>query len=141
MLLTHALALSANQLKSPFEYVHSVGIELAKLIILIVGTRTTYQATGDDPTKLLYVQHQHGIVPYLVRATRDKHCFTAIIPPHLLLFQSDTRNYTEYYMYQVGRWRECVPFSLLAVYPRVMGVKPWYRCMRSTSEASKSNNY
>ena len=49
MFLTHALALSANQFfyakKSPYEYVHSVRIELAKLIL--VGTRTTYQATGD----------------------------------------------------------------------------------------------
>ena len=49
MLLTHALALSANQLfyarKSPYEYVHSVRIEPAKLIL--VGTRITYQATGD----------------------------------------------------------------------------------------------
>ena len=31
--------------KSPYEYVHSVRIELAKLIL--VGTRITYQATGD----------------------------------------------------------------------------------------------
>ena len=31
--------------KSPHEYVHSVRIELAKLIL--VGTRATYQATGD----------------------------------------------------------------------------------------------
>ena len=49
MLLTHALALSANQFfyakKSPYEYVHSVRIEPAKLIL--VGTRTTYQATGE----------------------------------------------------------------------------------------------
>ena len=49
MLLARALALSANQFfyakKSPYEYVHSVRIELAKLIL--VGTRTTYQATGD----------------------------------------------------------------------------------------------
>ena len=49
MLLTHTLALSANQFfyarKSPYEYVHSVRIELAKLIV--VGTRITYQATGD----------------------------------------------------------------------------------------------
>ena len=49
MLLTHALALSANQFfyarKSPYEYVHSVRIEPAKLIL--VGTRITYQATGD----------------------------------------------------------------------------------------------
>ena len=49
MLLTHALALSANQLfyarKSPYEYVHSVRIEPAKFIL--VGTRITYQATGD----------------------------------------------------------------------------------------------
>ena len=49
MLLTHALALSADQFfnarKSPYEYVHSVRIELAKLIL--VGTRITYQATGD----------------------------------------------------------------------------------------------
>ena len=49
MLLTHALALSADQFfdarESPYEYVHSVRIELAKLIL--VGTRITYQATGD----------------------------------------------------------------------------------------------
>ena len=49
MLLTHALALSTNQYfyarKSANEYVHSVRIELAKLIL--VGTRMTYQATGD----------------------------------------------------------------------------------------------
>ena len=48
MLLTHALAHSANNFlrkKSPDEYVHSVIIELAKLIL--VGTRITYQATGD----------------------------------------------------------------------------------------------
>ena len=49
MLLTHALALSANQFlyarKSPYEYVQSVRIELGKLIL--VGRRITYQATGD----------------------------------------------------------------------------------------------
>ena len=48
MLLTHALALSANQFyarKSPYEYVRSVRIEPTKLIL--VGTRITYQATGD----------------------------------------------------------------------------------------------
>ena len=48
MLLTHALALSADHFfsrKSPYEYVHSVIIELVKLIL--VGTRITYQATGD----------------------------------------------------------------------------------------------
>ena len=48
MLLTHALALSANEFfyarKSPYEYVHLVRIELAKLIL--VGTRITHQATG-----------------------------------------------------------------------------------------------
>ena len=33
------------QEKSRYEYVHSVRIELAKLIL--VGTRITYQATGD----------------------------------------------------------------------------------------------
>ena len=33
--------------KSPHEYVHSVRIELAKLILVQVGTRITYQATGD----------------------------------------------------------------------------------------------
>ena len=42
MLLTHAFALSADHFlyarKSPYEYVHSVRIELAKLIV--VGTRT-----------------------------------------------------------------------------------------------------
>ena len=31
--------------KSPYEYVHSVRVELAKLIL--VGTRIIYQATGD----------------------------------------------------------------------------------------------
>ena len=48
MLLTHALALFADQFlckKSPYEYMHSVRIELAKLIL--VSTRITYQATGD----------------------------------------------------------------------------------------------
>ena len=49
MLLIHALALSANQFfnarKSPYEYVQLVIIELTKLIL--VGTRITYQATGD----------------------------------------------------------------------------------------------
>ena len=53
MLLTHALALSANQLqeKSPYEYAHSVRIELAKMIL--VGTRITYQATRDASYQLL----------------------------------------------------------------------------------------
>ena len=53
MLLTHALALSANQLqeKSPYEYAHSVRIELAKMIL--VGTRITYQATRDAGSALL----------------------------------------------------------------------------------------
>ena len=52
MLLIHALALYANPFfyarKSPYEYVHSVRIEHAKLIL--VGTRITYQATvyGDN---------------------------------------------------------------------------------------------
>ena len=54
MLLTHALALSANILfyarKSPYEYMHSVRIELAKLIL--VGTRIIYQATGDAGYRL-----------------------------------------------------------------------------------------
>ena len=49
MLLTHALAFSANHFffarKSLYEYVHSVRIELAALIL--VGTMITYQATGD----------------------------------------------------------------------------------------------
>ena len=49
MLLTHALALFANQFfnatKSAYEHVHSVRIEPTKLIL--VGTRITYQATGD----------------------------------------------------------------------------------------------
>ena len=48
MLLTHALALALINLyarKSPYEYAHSVRMELAKLIL--VGTRITYQATGD----------------------------------------------------------------------------------------------
>ena len=56
MLLTHALALSANNFlrkKSPDEYVHSVIIELAKLIL--VGTRTTYQATGTPAVSLYSV--------------------------------------------------------------------------------------
>ena len=45
-LITHALALSANQFLekdyqvSPYEYMHSVRTELAKLIL--VGTRITY---------------------------------------------------------------------------------------------------
>ena len=53
MLLTHALALSANQFyarKSPYEYVRSVRIEPTKLIL--VGTKITYQATG--ATKAVY---------------------------------------------------------------------------------------
>ena len=33
------------QEESPYEYVHSVIIELAKL--MLVGTRITYHATGD----------------------------------------------------------------------------------------------
>ena len=49
MLLTHSLALSANHFfyarKGPYEYVHSVIFDLARLIL--VGTRITYQATGD----------------------------------------------------------------------------------------------
>ena len=49
MLLAHALALSANHFfyarKNPYKYMHSVRIALAKLIL--VGTRITYQATGD----------------------------------------------------------------------------------------------
>ena len=56
MLLTHALALSANQFlrkKSPYEYVHSVRIELAKLIL--VGTRITYQATGGAGCLLCFI--------------------------------------------------------------------------------------
>ena len=51
MLLTHALALSGNQYvcnKSPYEYVLSVRIELAKLIL--AGTRITYQPTRDAGT-------------------------------------------------------------------------------------------
>ena len=53
MLLTHALALSANQFfyarKSSYEHdVHSVRTELTKLIQ--VGTRISYQATGDAGT-------------------------------------------------------------------------------------------
>ena len=48
MLLTHAPALpliNFECMKSPYEYGYSVRIELAKLIS--VGTRITYQATGD----------------------------------------------------------------------------------------------
>ena len=51
MLQTHALALSASHILCKKKslrvrgYVHSVRIELAKLIL--VGTRITYQATGD----------------------------------------------------------------------------------------------
>ena len=45
MLLTHALALSAIIVIFFMPYVHSVRIELAKFIS--VGTRITYQATGD----------------------------------------------------------------------------------------------
>ena len=48
MLLTHVLALPLINFyarKSPYEYVHSVKIELTKFIL--VGTRITYQATGD----------------------------------------------------------------------------------------------
>ena len=48
MLLTHAFALSVNQSlckKSPYEYMHSVRIEHAMLILVV--TRISYQATGD----------------------------------------------------------------------------------------------
>ena len=48
MLLTHAFALSVDQSlckKSPYEYMHSVRIEHAKLILVV--TRISYQATGD----------------------------------------------------------------------------------------------
>ena len=48
MLLTRALVLSVinfYERKSPYEYVHSVIIELTKLIL--VGTRITYQATRE----------------------------------------------------------------------------------------------
>ena len=51
MLRTHALALPAKLKhfssckKSPHEYVPTVRIDVAKLIL--VGTRITYQATGD----------------------------------------------------------------------------------------------
>ena len=48
MLLTRALALTLiifYARKSPYEHVHSVRNELEKLIL--VGTRITYQATGD----------------------------------------------------------------------------------------------
>ena len=48
MLLAHTLVLFANPFysgKSTYEYVHSVVIEPTKLIL--VGTRITYQATGD----------------------------------------------------------------------------------------------
>ena len=48
MLLTHVLALSANQFCyariSPYEYVHSVRIELAKLIL--VGVRKPIKPPG-----------------------------------------------------------------------------------------------
>ena len=50
MLLTHVLALPLINFyarKSPYEYVHSVKIELTKIIFKLVGTRITYQATGD----------------------------------------------------------------------------------------------
>ena len=61
MLQTHALALSADHFfyarQSPYEYVHSVRIELAKFIL--VGTRITYQATGDP---LSFVNEQLGVM-------------------------------------------------------------------------------
>ena len=42
--------------KSPYEYVHSVRIELAKLIL--VGTRITYEATGDAGyLSFIYFKH------------------------------------------------------------------------------------
>ena len=47
--------------ESPNEYVHSVRIELAKLIL--VGTRMTYQATGDV---YIYIYYLSGM---LVRET------------------------------------------------------------------------
>ena len=44
-LRSRAFRQSVFYARSPYEYVHSVIIELAKLIL--VGTRTTHQATGD----------------------------------------------------------------------------------------------
>ena len=54
------------QEKVPYEYVHSVRIELAKLIL--VGTKLTYQATGNAwqwtlsiITKISKSTHENGV--------------------------------------------------------------------------------
>ena len=48
------------QEKVPYEYMHSVRIELAKLIL--VGTRITYQATGDAGyVCMLFLSLQSGL--------------------------------------------------------------------------------
>ena len=54
-LLTLSLFLLINfdASKSPYEYVHSVRIELPNLIL--AGTRITYKATGDADTSV--IQH------------------------------------------------------------------------------------
>ena len=87
MLLTHALALSADQFfnarKSPYEYVHSVRIELAKLIL--VGTRITYQATGDAG----YICMIKLGTRYLF-VTCSCSCFTQRYGPHQGVFLAPT---------------------------------------------------
>ena len=69
--------------KSPYEYVHSVRIGLAKLIL--VGTRITYQPTGDAGLYMAYlhVNFLRAVCTFLVDALhyycsctgqRMKHC-------------------------------------------------------------------
>ena len=53
--------------KNPYEYVQSVRIELAKLIL--VGTRITYQATADAGTYDIlevYIKYRHQIHRWLL---------------------------------------------------------------------------
>ena len=90
MLLTHALlALSADQFfnarKKTYEHVHSVRIELAKLIL--VGTKMTYQATGDAGNlhycRLLYGTHQRYVkttVRYDLTLTASRGDTTVLSP-------------------------------------------------------------
>ena len=58
MLLTHLSRfplINYFARKGPYEYMHSMRIELAKLILL--GTRITYQATGDAGLyEIVYIQ-------------------------------------------------------------------------------------
>ena len=66
MLITHALALSANHVfyprKSPEEYVHSMRINPPKMVF--VGTRTTHQATGDAGYGKVYLDDISPKAPF-----------------------------------------------------------------------------